>query len=271
MPETFSQMEAAMSYYGKLPIVLLSEIASAKEDTYRCRIATYLLGRGREKVTVEEIARDCFVSKSAVSRFCREIGLEDFDELKEIVMDTDRPFGFLGNDLEPSSRASVVVQKAADAMQQVAETLDYVALHKLVSEMQKAKRIACFGLLKAETAAINLQCDLTMLGFTVLTKVSYKDQMDFLSQSEADDLILIFSYQGIFFEYDLPAEMKNGKGRIWIITGNPSAKEQLNHRSMIHDVLSFDSALDFLSHPYQLLAVSGIIAQETAAVQNNRS
>ena len=32
-----------MAYYGKLPIVLLSELASGKEDSYNCRIAAYLL------------------------------------------------------------------------------------------------------------------------------------------------------------------------------------------------------------------------------------
>ena len=254
-----------MKYYGKLPVVLLSEIAASKEDTYRCRIAAYLLSRVKEKVTAEEIARDCFVSKSAVSRFCREIGLEDFDELKEIVMEADRPFGFIGDSYDTSSRADIVVQKAAEAMKQVAKTLDYPALDRLTSDMVKARRIACFGLLKAETAAINLQCDLAMLGFTAVTKVAYKDQMDFLIRSEAEDLILIFSYQGIFFDYDLPPEIRKARGRIWVITGSPSVKEQLLKKPMIHDVLTFESSLDFLSHPYQLLAVSGIIAQETAA------
>ena len=254
-----------MKYYGKLPVVLLSEIAAAKEDTYRCRIASYLLSRINEKVTADEIARDCFVSKSAVSRFCREIGLEDFDELREIVMEADRPFDFIGEKYDTSSRADIVVQKAADAMRQAVKTLDYPALDRLTSDVVKAKRVACFGLLKAETAAINLQCDLTMLGFRTVTKVAYKDQMDFLSQSEEEDLILVFSYQGIFFDYDLPPEIRKAKGKIWVITGNPASREQLMKKPMIHDVLTFDSSLDFLSHPYQLLVVSGIIAQETAA------
>ena len=66
-----------MSYYGKLPIVLLSETASGKEDSYNCRIAAWLLGHLGENITAEQIAKECFVSKSAVSRFCREVGFED--------------------------------------------------------------------------------------------------------------------------------------------------------------------------------------------------
>ena len=255
-----------MTYYGKLPIILLSEIASAKEDTYRCRIASYLLEKTGEVLSAEKIARDCFVSKSAVSRFCREIGLEDFDELKELVLEAEKPFGALSSELDPVSRASNVVQSASHAMEQVSATLDYPALDRLIQDICRAHRIACFGLLKAETAAINLQCDLTMLGMRALTKVSYKDQMDFLSNSEKTDLILIFSYQGVYFDYDLPIEIREGKARVWIITGNPSAREHLLRHPLIHDVLCFTSSLDLLSHPYQLLAVSGIIAQETAAV-----
>ena len=256
-----------MAYYGKLPIVLLSETASQKEDSYRCRLASYLLGRMGERVSVEEIARDCFVSKSAVSRFCREIGLEDFDELKELMEHADKTFQVIRQDAPSEERADVLIKEAASSLSEVASTLDYKALARLVRDIQKADRVACFGLLKAETAAINLQCDLTMLGKQALTKVSYREQMDFLSHSDTSDLILIFSYRGVFFEYDLPYEIKEGKGRIWVITGNPEAKAGLLRSPMIKDVLTFSSSLELNAHPYQLIAVSGIIAQETAAVK----
>ena len=253
-----------MAYYGKLPIVLLSEIASAREDSYRCRIAAYLIGRMGDDVTAEEIARDCFVSKSAVSRFCREIGLEDFIELKELLRQADKTFEIVGTGKDPSIRAGQFVQEAGSSMERAAAALDYQALDRLVGEIVQAERIVCFGMLKAETAAINLHSDLTMLGKQAMTKVSFKDQMDFLSQSQPEDLVVIVSYRGIFFDYDLPVSIREGKARIWVVTGQPEAAEALKKRPMVHDILSFSSALDFVSHPYQLLTVSSIIAQETA-------
>ena len=93
-----------MDYYGKLPIVLLSEIACSKDDTYRCRIASYVLGRIGKALSVEEIARDCFVSKSAVSRFCREIGLEDFGELKELQAKAEKTCERIRSEQERRSR-----------------------------------------------------------------------------------------------------------------------------------------------------------------------
>ena len=50
-----------MAYYEKLPIVLLSELASGREDSYNCRIAAWLLRHLGEQVSAEEIARACFV------------------------------------------------------------------------------------------------------------------------------------------------------------------------------------------------------------------
>ena len=254
-----------MAYYTKLPIVLLSEIAAAREDSYRARLASYLLSRMGQSLSVDEIATDCFVSKSAVSRFCREIGLEDFGELKELLAKTDRNFELVLENAQPEDRAGEFIRLAAEAMDQCASTLDYAELSRLVRLISQAQRIACFGLLKAETAAINLQSDLTMLGKRALTKISFKDQMDFLAQSEESDLVIIFSYQGIYFEYDLPAEIREGKGQVFVVTGNPEAMKKLLKRPLVKGVLSFSSGLDFASHPYQLLAASSIIAQEAAA------
>ena len=256
-----------MDYYGKLPIVLLSEIACTKEDTYRCRIASYVLSRMEEPLSVDEIARECFVSRSAVSRFCREIGLEDFSELKELQTQTGKTFERIESSPDQSIKGEKFVHGAMLAMEQAVSTLDQTSLCNLTQDILQAERIACFGLLKAETAAINLQSDLTMIGKKALTKVSYRDQMEFLSRSESSDLILIFSYRGIYFEYDLPPGIRNGQGKLWIITGNPQVREKLPRWLKNYGILSFQSSLDFVSHPYQLLVISSIIAQEVAAVR----
>ena len=145
-----------MSYYGKLPIVLLSEQAAGREDSYNCRIAAYLLGRLGEAVSAEEVAKACYVSKSAVSRFCRDIGLEDFSELKDLLRGTKKTFETLGGDLPPRERGAAFARLAAASMELAAHTLDYEALDRLAADVSRAARVACFGLLKAETAALSL-------------------------------------------------------------------------------------------------------------------
>ena len=254
-----------MAYYGKLPVVLLSEIASSREDSYRCAIASYLLSRMGESLSVDDIARGCFISRSAVSRFCREIGLEDFGELRELVAGAEKTFLLLAPDGGPDERARLLEREACCGISSALSTLDRGALSRLVGDVCSAKRIACFELLKAETAAISLQCDLAMLGLRALTKVSYRDQTDFLARSREGDVIVLFSYRGLYFEYGLPPEVLDGKGKAWIVTGNGAAEEKLRAHPLIRGVLAFRSSLSLSSHPYQLIAVAGAVAQETAA------
>ena len=254
-----------MSYYGKLPIVLLSETASGKEDAYNCRIAAWLLGHLGENITAEQIAKECFVSKSAVSRFCREVGFEDFTELKELLAASGKTFESANADAPVETQAQIVTDRAAESLRMVAETIDYRAVKELTAAIRKAGRIACFGLLKAETAAMNLQSDLVMLGKNALTKVSFREQMDFLAAAGEDDLIIIFSYKGIYFDYDLPPEIRGCKADIWIITGNRNDAGLPGMKQLpVAGIVRFSSKLDFFSHPYQLLAASTILAQSVA-------
>ena len=95
-----------MAYYGKLPIVLLSELAAGKEGSNNCRISRYLLERldCLEDVSIEKLAAECFVSKATVSRFCRDIGLEDFGELRDLMRQTEKTFTLYGRGLPPKDQ-----------------------------------------------------------------------------------------------------------------------------------------------------------------------
>ena len=159
-----------MAYYGKLPIVLLSELAAGKEGSNNCRISRYLLERldCLEDVSIEKLAAECFVSKATVSRFCRDIGLEDFGELRDLMRQTEKTFTLYGRGLPPKDQGLDFCRRVQGSLGLVAESLDYEALGRLAEEIKEAKRVAAFGLLKAEAAAISLQGDLTMLGKNAL-------------------------------------------------------------------------------------------------------
>lgn len=256
----------AVSYYGKLPIVLLSEMAAGREDSYNCRIAAWLLARLGRRVSVDEIAGECFVSRSAVSRFCRDIGLEDFSELRELMAASGKTFERIGAELPPEARGPALARRAALSMEKAAASLDPGEVARLAGEIVRARRVACFGLLKAEAAALSLQSDLVMLGRSAVTKVAFREQMEYLSAAGADDLILVFSYRGVYFDYDLPRGILRGAPRLWMITGSQDAEARLRALGIrAAGVIAFASDQDFASHPYQLLTAAGIIAQAVAA------
>ena len=73
--------------YSKLPVVFLSTIASERNGSTNCMIASYILDHLNEvqNMGIRDIAEKCHVAMSSISRFCKEIGLRDYAELKELL------------------------------------------------------------------------------------------------------------------------------------------------------------------------------------------
>ena len=139
------------------------------------------------------------------------------------------------------------------------------AVSRLCRELKKYRRTAVFGLLKAGAVALNLQGDLLMLGKQVYTNISYSQQMQYLLSASEEDLILIFSYTGSYFDYQelTYSERKRlSAPRIWMVCGSDRTLPPF-----VDQAIRFRSRQDQISHPYQLQFVAGLIAQEYQAIQ----
>lgn len=247
--------------YGKLPVVFLSTIASEKNGSTNCVIATYILEHLEEmqNIGIKEIAKKCHVAVSSISRFCKEIGLRDFVELRELLSSIDLYFEEQSQSLSLSQRMIDYGNKINESIQMVKNTIDVHQLMKLCDDIKNYKRVGIFGLLKAGSVAINLQGDLLMLGKQVYTNISYTQQMQYIITADENNLIIIFSYTGSYFDYqDLRALKKKLKApKIWMISSD------INHYpSFVDEVISFESLQDQASHPYQLQFIASLIAQE---------
>ena len=184
--------------YGKLPVSFLMALASEKNGSTNSAIAQTLLENldAVRGMGIRELAAFCHVAPSSVSRFCRELGFEGYAELREVLETArlyyERPSAAAG----PRRRAEEYLQKTADSLRLAAASDDLLKLRKLCGEIDHYPRVAAFGLLKAEAAAISLQCDLLMLGRQIFTNASYAQQMDYILSAGEEDLILLFSCTG---------------------------------------------------------------------------
>lgn len=254
--------------YGKLPVVFLSVIASEKSGSINSAIASYILEHIDEvkNAGIKEMADRCHVGTGSISRFCKDIGLQDFVELKELLRSTDENFEPYSQKELPRERAEDYGRKVNHSINMVTKTLSVKKLADLCQDLGRYEKVAVFGLLKAECAAINLQGDLWMMGKHVYTNVSYDQQIEYIRNAEKDCLILIFSYTGSYFEYHKEKLFgdrdKKDRPRIWMISGR-----QKTFSEYVDKVLDFQSLQDHASHPYQLLYVAGLIAQEYARGQ----
>ena len=232
--------------YGKLPIVFLSTLASEKKDSTNSQIATYLLNHldDIKDIGIQEMAKECSVAMSSISRFCKEIGLNDFNELRELLISTKMNFEQYSSSSKAKNRLEEYSLKVKESITMVEKSIDMQQIDALCKEIQKYQQVGIFGLLKAGAVAFNLQSDLLMLGKQTYSHISYKQQLQYISSTNPDIRTL---------------KNKLKKPQIWLISS-----KQESYPDFIDHVITFDSKQDQNSHPYQLQFIASLIAQEYA-------
>lgn len=251
--------------YRKLPVVLLGVVSTEPAGSTNAVIAEYLLTHRSEAAAmgVRQLADECAVGTGSISRFCREVGLGSFAELKDALAECEDAF----EQVEGPDLPTAWGKRASLAMGQAALTVSRPKLQELVREIGERRRVEAYGMLKAEAAALCLQTDLLLLGKRVHTKVAYGEQMARILTAPEDGLLIIFSYTGDYFSYREfgPDELRHlRRSNIWMVC--PRGVELPD---FVSDVVSFDSDGSQLGHPYQLQAVASLIAQEFAAFTRN--
>lgn len=235
--------------YGKLPIVFLSTLASEKKDSTNSQIATYLLNHldDIKDIGIQEMANECSVAMSSISRFCKEIGLNDFNELRELLISTKMNFEQYSSSSKAKNRLEEYSLKVKESITMVEKSIDMQQIDALCKEIQKYQQVGIFGLL--------------MLGKQTYSHISYKQQLQYISSTNEDDLLIIFSYTGCYFDYPDISTLKNKlkKPQIWLISS-----KQESYPDFIDHVIIFNSKRDQNSHPYQLQFIASLIAQEYA-------
>lgn len=256
--------------YGKLPIVMLSTLASQADGTTECAIASYILAHAGDsgEWSIARAARECHVSVSSVSRFCRSIGLSDFAELRMLMNGEERRFVPDSGAMEAQTRGEATFRAIRDGLDRLQASVDYGGIERLCRRMDACEDIYLLGLLKAGTAAQCLQADLLLQGRRTICKVPFAQQLDCLRRAGRRDMVVIFSYSGIFFDY-LQGAVPDGLRQAYVafVTG---ARDVPEH-ACVDQVISFDSTLDQASHPFQLQAVARLIAQEYAFLHREKA
>lgn len=249
--------------YDKLTVALLGALSSEREESTNAYIARYLLTHQEElgEISVKALARACQVGTGTISRFCREVGFADFDDLRRAYGVAARQYEPVGEGASPEERGAELCTTVGSALQQVVSSVDWAAIERLADDLVRYEHIATFGMLKAQAAAVDLQVDLLMQGRYAQTCVSHAEQLRHIAGAHSDELIVIFSYTGSYFDSrDLTEAMRRiNRPKIWVVCGR---RHQLP--SFVADRVLFSSSGQQSGHPYQLELVAGLIAQEYA-------
>ena len=254
-----------------LVIMLLSTLNSEPRGSNNYNIATYILEHisELENESITSIAEACFVSNSSVSRFCRQIGLKDFNELKMQLAKynnvRDSKFSYGGRDEDDLVQS--YFNRVIFNLRRVQETISENVIDQLVVDIHQHKNVYAFGYLQSAYSALNLQGDIISSGKIIETSLRFSEQINIINRATEDDLIIIFSQSGNYFDRafrEPVAIKKNFNTKIYMITMNKA----MTKSPLVDEVILYDSEDDYASHPYPQDVIGCLISMKYAKYCN---
>ena len=250
-----------------LRIALFSIIDSEDEGSNNYVIARFLLEHFNELpgVSLTEISKQCNLSKAAVSRFCKELGLMDYIDLQMLI----RTSGRKERSHQKSLTAEEQKQRFAGAIDLVTEefkkAMDSEILEELIGDLQRYEKVYAFGHLQASHIAYTLGNNLAMFNKFCFTAQSWPKQVEKLEQATSKDLFIIFSASGDYFkrmDMNMMFLEKTNAPKVYLITFDNAAETgngRLNRISLgarsadLKANMAMNMFVNYLSYRYSKL------------------
>ena len=261
---------------GELLNRLLIILNNGKENSTYYHIASVLLCNfdSMKNMTISEIADLCFVSKSTISKFARYIGFDDFLEMKSAssyksnkysnnLNYNDNILSYMENHTEEE-----YIDVIIDDLKLAKSSIDMSKIDELVENLIKYDKVAAFGLLYSESAAMDFQMKLAYNGKYIVTYINDVEQNEFIKNADKDTLIIIFTNSGDYIKkYQLVTGgnmdkniFRQTKAKIVAITSNKEIEKYpyvdlsitFQHASSVqtHSIL-FQLITDFITFRYK--------------------
>lgn len=206
-----------------LNLILIGVLNTEPEDSIDYRIAKFLLEHIAEfeKYNATRIATECNVSKAAITRFCKHIGIEDFLDMQilyRISSHSTRQTKFLFEGRGSSDNLGLdYLESSKRVIETLESRIDWKILDELVEDIRRFERVATFGHMHSGNVALNLQHDIFLTGKYLFSTHRFGKQRDFILHSDEKTLLIIFSATGDYFDRTLPPGFKI-RPKIYLIT-----------------------------------------------------
>lgn len=181
-------------------------------------------------MTIGQLAKLCNVSKSTISKFIRKIGFDDYGEFRDSIPNhghSQYSYNFNVMNYIESNSFDAYVDVINNDIRLLQATIQSINIDRLVKDIIRYKKVAAFGLLHSQTAAIDLQTKLAYNNKFIFTSMNDVKQNEYIANADEDTLIIIFSHSG---NYMIKHQMVSGdihksafdrtKAKIVVITSN---------------------------------------------------
>lgn len=233
-----------------LIIRLLSLINTAPIESSNYHIALTLLTNLDQiaLLSISEVAHLCNVSKSKLSKFAKDLGFDDYLDLKDnsifIENRFNNDFNYIDSILKYIQNNDIHAFK--NILQNDIQTLfsdTYTKqFYRLAQDIAHYQKVAAFGTLFSEIGAIDLQYKLAYNGKYIVSFTDDMKQEKFINEADENTLIIVYSDTGVFIEKHVvrlgqpkKRSFENTKAKVVLITSN----EKMKNHPFIDDSIIF--------------------------------
>ena len=217
--------------YNRLLIILNDE----DPDSTYYHIALVMLRHleSLHEIPIHKLAELCDVSKSTISKFIRFIGYEDFADYRYAAVFEQNKyynrFNYASNVMEYIEDHSIdsYIFSVQQDIAVTYEYLDWSAIDRLILDLDRYQKVAAFGLMFSETAALDFQTKLAHSQKFIVTNLNDLKQEQFIRNADKGTLLIIFSDSGQFIDKYANVDDLEGKplfsqtkARVVLVTSN---------------------------------------------------
>ncbi|UXC26464.1 MurR/RpiR family transcriptional regulator [Enterococcus raffinosus] len=187
---------------------LLNYLNRHNSDKTYSKIIAYLFTHQEEiqKLTISQIAEQCFVSPATMARFCQTFGFSSFSHLREALDTNERMKSY--NSLrmkkadfqqlqdQPETFLTNYAAEISAALQDILTNMDYGLVDCLLKKIRDAERVILIGYTTTLELARNMQVD--FIASNKLTHVPENEALQKIAIQQADEntVILVLSSYG---------------------------------------------------------------------------
>jgi DNA-binding MurR/RpiR family transcriptional regulator len=185
--------------------------------------------------TISELAAACDTSVASVMRFCRALGLSGYAQLRRSLATElgkeSAQFGLgmtLGAEIAQSDSLQDMASKVASleilAIQETVSSMDFAALERVVTALDKARRILLFGVGASHFVAQDLHHKLFRIGRNAFVMADSHEAWSAALLAPAETVAIGFSHSGATPDTVRYLEIARQSGAMTVaVTGSPGS------------------------------------------------
>ena len=213
---------------------LLSILNKNDEDDTSFVIAKYILNNLKdiENRSIYKVAEDCYLSRSSVQRFIKEIGYDNYTQMKQSIAEVIQHEEALLDYTDHTDYSNYILDSINSMTDDIAETTKKNGFKNLLNRFIQAKSVVLLAAEDSSHACKLLQQQLLATGKLIRIVTSAGTNLALLDSLDRDDLLIVCSISGNF-ALAINEQLKNIQATKCLITLNRTTAF-IGHYSIIY-------------------------------------